>query len=380
MNFPITTARNNAPYIPSRTGTNNNNPGIAPTSAEASHKAGDSLRSRLRSLDSAAYKTDSKGRTVYSAESAGKVNGFLQTAGAKTSPHEETLKKKLQYNYKDVSSQIQRAKTAVSAGQAVLKAKRQVMDLKRKLSSPKEDREEVMIALSHAKAMERVAKKKKNHLELEELISTTQKRDERLSEQKSSSSMSYDLLDMAEEKISDALSEIDEAQLENAKEAIAAGGEASGSPLPEEFISDSPMPDELMSEALMSEELMPEDILSEELLSGDLLPEELLSEFAGEEQEMLEDALDQLGAIEVVDPHMSPEELKELKQKHRNKERKDIVKADMAYLKETMKKLSSESHETQTAPMMQPAAFSAAIPQLQIPAELQSSAAFDISV
>ena len=46
-------------------------------------------------------------------------------------------------------------------------------------------------------------------------------------------------------------------------------------------------------------------------------------------------------AMEVVDPHMSEDKLRELKQKHRDAENKAILKANMEYLKSTIK------HETE---------------------------------
>ena len=46
--------------------------------------------------------------------------------------------------------------------------------------------------------------------------------------------------------------------------------------------------------------------------------------------EMLED-------MEILDPHMSEEDLKKLKTKHRNAENKEIVKADADYWKSMMK-------------------------------------------
>ena len=69
------------------------------------------------------------------------------------------------YDAKEVSSAVQQAKNSLSAGRAVLKAKRKVLELKRELARSKGESKEVIVALSHAKQIERVAKKKKHHLE-----------------------------------------------------------------------------------------------------------------------------------------------------------------------------------------------------------------------
>lgn len=81
-----------------------------------------------------------------------------------------TQVKKLRYNFKKISSQILRSKTAVSARMAVSAAKRATQQLRQQLKQGKYDEDEAMLAIDHAKAMERVAKKKANHLEEEELL------------------------------------------------------------------------------------------------------------------------------------------------------------------------------------------------------------------
>ena len=64
---------------------------------------------------------------------------------------------------------------------------------------------------------------------------------------------------------------------------------------------------------------------------------QMIAEYGEEEIEKLEDAMDQLELMEVVDPHMSEEDLEELKRKHRLAEQKAIMKADMDYLKGVIK-------------------------------------------
>ena len=76
--------------------------------------------------------------------------------------------KKLQYNFKLISSQIMRAKTSSRASQAVSSAKRMVAQLRRKRRSGEYDDEELEAAIAHAQAMERVAKKHVKYLQQEE--------------------------------------------------------------------------------------------------------------------------------------------------------------------------------------------------------------------
>ena len=90
----------------------------------------------------------------------------------------EKVQKPVNYNYKEVSNKIQRAKTSVSAEQAYLSAKRKTLQIKRKIAAEEGDPEELQMALTHARSMELVARKKKHHLELEEMVERTQRHDE----------------------------------------------------------------------------------------------------------------------------------------------------------------------------------------------------------
>ena len=287
----------------------------------AKENTANETREMPRSLEKNApsYKLDSKGRKVFTAESKDKTNGFLQAGGSKKTDPKEQTKKPLNYRYKDISSQIKRAKTSVTAGQVVIKAKRQVMELKRKLAGGKEDKEEVMMALEHAKAVERVAKKKKNHLELEEMVEHTQESDankeylqgeENLERQNGSGGISqYDMTDIAEDTADEAISKISEMEYN-------------------EF-------DELYDEGAFEEDSVSID--------------DMMDSIGDEEIEMLEELSEQLAAAEVVDPHMSEEELSELKIKHRNREAKELLKADMDYLKRLAEYLNKDKGSPVTA-------------------------------
>ena len=77
--------------------------------------------------------------------------------------------------------------------------------------------------------------------------------------------------------------------------------------------------------------------MSEEMLS------QMNSEIASLGEDLLEDleeTLDMLSQMEILNPHMSREKLEKIKTKHRNDEEKAILKANMDYLKATMKQAS----------------------------------------
>lgn len=235
-----------------------------------------------------------------------KTEDIVSSLMSKTDKKEEkeTAEINVSYNYKEVASKIQRAKTSTSAGQAVIAAKRKVLELKRKIASGQGDAEELQLALTHAKRMEMVARKKKHHLELEELVVHTQKRDEMIDKmEETAQSVASSEVQFAEEKIYKAEDEIFERR-EDMLDEIQESFEESGIEIS----------DDMMAElnAMVSE--MGEDMLEE-----------------------LEEAMQMLEEMEIIDPHMSEEDLEELKRKHRNQEAKAMMKADMDYLKAMIK-------------------------------------------
>ncbi|MBU5477752.1 hypothetical protein KQI69_00875 [Eubacterium sp. MSJ-13] len=80
---------------------------------------------------------------------------------------ETKTKKVLNYSYKKVSSNIQSAKNVSQASNAVSSANSNLSALKRKAASGDYDDEELNIAISHAKRMIAVAKKKLAHIKQE---------------------------------------------------------------------------------------------------------------------------------------------------------------------------------------------------------------------
>ena len=196
-------------------------------------------------------------------------------------------KKKLKYNFKSISTKIMSSKTSMSARQVVGQARREVEKLKNAKRTGKYDTDEIDAAIDHAKAMERIARKKVRHLEEEEMarrcssegdaaVSAVDTKDEESPEKKEI------------DKLRKELGDIDK-RAEN-----------------EEYIESDAVTNEMIDEICDSMEKMLDEI--EELTD---LMEELVS-----------------------DPtDMDPEDIKGLVVKHRNKEMKDITKADSDYLK-----------------------------------------------
>ena len=78
------------------------------------------------------------------------------------------LKKRLPYNFKQMSKQIMQAKTSDAARPLVAKAQAKLSWLYKKLRSGEYGDSEIVAAIIHAAAMERIAKRKVRHLEEEE--------------------------------------------------------------------------------------------------------------------------------------------------------------------------------------------------------------------
>lgn len=199
--------------------------------------------------------------------------------------------KSVKYQFKNISSQIVRAKTSTSARQAVGRAEREVLRLKREKMKDGVDTAEIDAAINHAKAMERVARRKVKHLEQEEMAEASGGKGIVIDEEEA------DISENKGENINEKLEAEKAAENYEAYEAYEA------------------------REASMEE-------MSE-------LSEELMEDMSREMQELMEDTgLEELNdALSVNTTDMEPEDLKMLKIKHRNKEMKDIVKADSEYLK-----------------------------------------------
>ena len=191
-------------------------------------------------------------------------------------------KKRLQYNFKAISAQIMQAKTSGGASQVASKARRQIAVLQRSIKSGEFDEDEIKNAIAHAKSLERIARKRAKHLRQEEAL----KQD------------GNPYLSEMEEKMDDlAVEGMDPEELLN---------------LSEEELK------QLMKEL---EEAMHD--LEEEAADSQVIDKS--------------DSLD-----EVVQENLDLLDLEQLKKKHRSDELREIMEADMKYLKALFNKLAKE--------------------------------------
>lgn len=292
-------------------------------------------------------------------------------------------KKKLQYSFKKIASQIVRSKNSVSARKAVQAARREVMRLKRLKGNEEYDEEEIQLAIDHAKAMEKVAKKKVKHLEQEEMIERTHKGFGAALEEIEEKKEEEDAQDEEEQGEEEPLLPEDEFAVED------------------EIIQNSDWQmdmqmslDQAMYEAQIQQQEMMEQSQEmveqmQEMMEGvaenvqaafedqNQAMTELMEEFASEMADMMEelDLTELAQSTYAPDPNMNENDLKMLKIKHRTKEMKEIAEADKEYLKGIME------HEKS---MVQGAgAATGSMPVASFGAELAPpdiSGSFDVSV
>ncbi len=249
-------------------------------------------------------------------------------------------KKKLQYSYKKISSQIVRSKNSISAKRAASAARREVQRLKRLRASGEYDEEELQISIDHAKSMERVAKKKVAHLQQEEMIERGQNGVLGALEEKEENR------ENEEENPEDELTEEEQAALEELDPNVyypdeySEGLQTVMEDAQEELRYQMAETQEEMQyrmEELTSQ--MQEQMEEVQENTSDSM-DQLMSEIQSAMEDMVEDLdLTELAdTLTAPDPNMSEDDLKMLKLKHRTKEMKDIAKADGDYLKAIMDK------------------------------------------
>ena len=232
--------------------------------------------------------------------------------------------KKLKYQFKNISSKILRSKTSQAAKQAAGQARREVLRLKRQKQNSDSDSEEIDAAIAHAQAMERVAKKKAKHLEEEEMVKAAGGicPGDRICEEET-------------KDVQDA-----EAENEQNEEEMSAEGSA------DEVSRDLSAYDYAGNEAYTGDSYDISDYIDLGMdafyaQTGDFMSEmsDFTSEMIQEMSDSLRDLMEEMGLDGLSDTavsvnrEMDPADLKMMKIKHRNKEMKDIVKADAEYLK-----------------------------------------------
>ena len=238
--------------------------------------------------------------------------------------------KKLKYQFKSISSKILRSKTSQAAKQAAGQARREIMRLKRQKQNSDSDSEEIDAAIAHAQAMERVAKKKAKHLEEEEMVKAAGGicQGDRISEEETKDAQ--------------------DAESENARNAEEMSAESSG----DEMSRDLSAYEYAGNEAYAGDSYDISDYIDLGMdafyaQTGDFMSEmsDFTSEMIQEMSDSLRDLMEEMGLDGLSDTavsvnrEMDPADLKMMKIKHRNKEMKDIVKADAEYLKAVFDRL-----------------------------------------
>ena len=226
--------------------------------------------------------------------------------------------KKLKYQFKSISSKILRSKTSQAAKQAAGQARREIMRLKRQKQNSDSDSEEIDAAIAHAQAMERVAKKKAKHLEEEEMVKAAGGicQGDRISEEETKDAQ--------------------DAESENARNAEEMSAESS-----EDEMSRDLSAYEYAGDSYDISDYIDLGMDAFYAQTGDFMSEmsDFTSEMIQEMSDSLRDLMEEMGLDGLSDTavsvnrEMDPADLKMMKIKHRNKEMKDIVKADAEYLK-----------------------------------------------
>lgn len=202
--------------------------------------------------------------------------------------------KKLQYNFKDISTRIMQSKTSGNASRVLSSARSRVAMLKRKQQSGEYDDQELRHAIIHAEAIARVAKKRMKHLREEE---------------------------NAKRQGGPCEAELEDKQENEEIEQLIADGN------PEEMRRD--VQEELQKLKREYQKLMRES------------------------QKLMEDSMQESGGLEELSEEiasaasddMDPADLELMKKKHRAKEMREIMEADMKYLKAVFDKLAREKQE-----------------------------------
>ena len=227
--------------------------------------------------------------------------------------------KKLKYQFKNISSKILRSKTSQAAKQAAGQARREIMRLKRQKqnSDSDSDSEEIDAAIAHAQAMERVAKKKAKHLEEEEMMKAAGGicQGDRISEEETKDAQ--------------------DAESENARNAEEMSAESSA----DEMSRDLSAYEYAGNEVHAGDSYDISDYIDLGIDAFYAQTGDFMSEMMQEMSDSLRDLMEEMGLDGLsdnavsVNREMDPADLKMMKIKHRNKEMKDIVKADAEYLK-----------------------------------------------
>lgn len=291
--------------------------------------------------------------TYYDEE--GRVAGSITTTRSKKPDKVKT--KKLPYNFKEVSAFIMKSKTSGSARRAVAMAQRKVIMLRKKRKKEDYNEQELESAIAHAEAIERAAKKHLKNLQKEE----------RTKRRMQSEDFEEDIFSEDSDKSDD----------EMMQKAVQGGGEyetlADGM---QNMVQDAMahgMPDSLEEQIAFGTEQL--ERLTELVQQGvQETMEELLSDTVEEvlvtgsgRFEMTEESL------EVVPIKPEPEEFTSKKKKHRSDVMRDIVEADMKYLRAFFERLQKEKQNAAYGSFGSPGAANSGFSNLSAGVSLELS-------
>ena len=230
------------------------------------------------------YELQIRGNTEYYSKRLYDLNGnhvgTISMSRPRKTSNSSKKKRPAMYSFKQVSAQVLSAKTSAKAAQVSIGIRMKIGNLQKKLKTGEYDDEEILRAILHAEMVQRACEKKKKNLKMEE--TAEQNMDEELPSEQ-------------ENPLEKVQSDEEIRELEQ-----------------EEF------------EALMEKlEMSAEEIYEE-----------------AEETAQLDQELDEMA--EALSGAMEPQDLEQLKAKHRSDEARDIMKADLKYLKAMFERLQAE--------------------------------------
>ncbi|MCR4891257.1 MAG: hypothetical protein K5989_03615 [Lachnospiraceae bacterium] len=242
------------------------------------------------------YDVEVRGNTTRYSKKLYDLNGNHVGTISISKPTKKTKKKKKTalYNFKQISSQVLNAKTSSKASQVSKSIRIKIGLLKKQLKNSDYDEEELLRAILHAEMVQKACEKKKDNLEMEERAERGIKSGEEVTG--------------ADEEAPVEDEEIKELEQEEFRALLEKVGTDSGDGM------------EMTAEDMME--------LSEDMME------------MAEETAEFDESLDEMA--EALSGSMSPEDLKQLKIKHRSDEAREILKADLKYLKALFEKLQSE--------------------------------------
>lgn len=227
-----------------------------------------------------------KGNTTY-ITLKNKDGSTMGTLAVTKATRGKTKKKKLTYNFKRVSNKIMSSKTSSHANKAVREARSELVQLLMKQKSGDYDEKAVSDAIIHARSIERVAKKHRKHIEEEERAQRTHS----------------GITEEEEETLEDEeVKETEEAQQQQARE----------------------QQEQAERTARELEQLAQE-----------------IEQMLRESEEQMNELADELMSSASFE-HMDDDDIENMKKRHRSEELRDIMEADMKYLKALFDRLAKE--------------------------------------